>query len=263
MHIVSLLHRLRLVRPAHFVYSTYCDVRANCQYYLAAHCGYHPRSLGYESQDRVVIEELFKRKRGGFFVDAGAADGFSGSNTWVLENHYGWRGICIEPNERAFQRLQKTRACCCVNACLNTLAGEVEFVDDGEHSGIVADDTDNNPHLRTWLAGASSERKAARPAETLEDVLARCEAPAVIDYLSLDVEGAELRVLGSFPFDRYTFLAMTVERVSEALHGVLTQNDYVFVRNLLTDSLYLHRRLASALPGLRFQEYAPLPPKNF
>ena len=45
----------------------------------------------------------------------------------------------------------------------------------------------------------------------LSDVLDKYKAPPIIDYLSLDVEGAELRILKAFPFDRYIFRVMTIE----------------------------------------------------
>ena len=47
---------------------------------------------------------------------------------------------------------------------------------------------------------------------SLEKVFSNLSVPAVIDYLSLDVEGAEEWVLGAFPWHRFAFLAITVER---------------------------------------------------
>lgn len=47
---------------------------------------------------------------------------------------------------------------------------------------------------------------------TLEEVLDRFDAPSVIDYLSLNVEGAETYVMAGFPFHKYMFKVMTVER---------------------------------------------------
>ena len=55
------------------------------------------------------------------------------------------------------------------------------------------------------------------PTKTLEQILDQINAPDVIDYLSIDVEGAEERILGRFPFDRYTFTTITIERPSASL----------------------------------------------
>ena len=60
----------------------------------------------YQGQDLFVVEAL-AGLRGGFFLDSGASDGVSGSNTLLLESAFGWRGICVEPNDQLFTRLAK------------------------------------------------------------------------------------------------------------------------------------------------------------
>ena len=46
---------------------------------------------------------------------------------------------------------------------------------------------------------------------TLGDVLDVAGAPAHVDFLSLDVEGAEFEILETFPFDRRSFGLLVVE----------------------------------------------------
>jgi hypothetical protein len=48
-------------------------------------------------QDR-TIAEIFDGKRGGFFLDLAANDATFLSNTLMLEQSFGWRGICVEAN---------------------------------------------------------------------------------------------------------------------------------------------------------------------
>lgn len=48
-------------------------------------------------------------------------------------------------------------------------------------------------------------------------------APAVIDYLSLDIEGAEWYAFSTFPWHRYVFLTITVERPSTELRNKLME----------------------------------------
>ena len=50
-------------------------------------------------QDKFLVENIFKEKRNGFFVDVGAHDGVYISNTAVFEKEYSWSGICIEPSQ--------------------------------------------------------------------------------------------------------------------------------------------------------------------
>jgi hypothetical protein len=49
------------------------------------------------------------------------------------------------------------------------------------------------------------------PATTLRTLLADIDAPQIIDYFSLDVQGGELAVLGGFPFDTHIVRALTIE----------------------------------------------------
>ena len=56
---------------------------------------------------------------------------------------------------------------------------------------------------------------------SLVDILDHLGAPSVIEYLSLDAEGEEERILGHFAFDRYDFRAMTIERPSPRLRAKL------------------------------------------
>src|SRR5260370_42436012 len=67
--------------------------------------------------DLLVLEAL-AGQRGGFFLDSGASNGVRFSNTLLLEESFGWRGICVEPNELFFRELTKNGKCYCLNCCL-------------------------------------------------------------------------------------------------------------------------------------------------
>ena len=69
-----------------------------------------------------------------------------------------------------------------------------------------------------------------------------------MDYLSLDIEGAETRALRTFPFDKYTFLTMTIERPTVELENLLFENGYHFVmksKKMGFDTFYVHE----SIPG--------------
>ena len=69
----------------------------------------------------------------------------------------------------------------------------------------------------------------------LQYILQKQGAPKVIDYFSLDVEGAETRVLKYFPFEKWTFLALTIERPTPLINRILLEDlGYLFVRNIYT-----------------------------
>jgi len=217
-----------------------------------------------KGQDEWVIEEVFQRKRGGYFLDLAASDGIYLSNTYVLEQRYGWSGLCIEPNPYFFRQLARQRNCPCVDYCIDDGRGEVEFVLFSEFGGIIAADTDNNPALRTQsLAQARAQGGVIRlQTVPLVDVLDEAEAPETIDYFSFDVEGAETRILRHFPFHKYRFLSMTIERPTPELNALLFGNGYVFVRNHNYDSFYVHETLES-VHELGKEQFVQIPPKEW
>ena len=87
----------------------------------------------------------------------------------------------------------------------------------------------------------------------LARILDHVKAPALVDYLSLDVEGAEELALLGFPFDRYSFRVMSIERPSPALRSRLEAQRYHHIcDNSRIDELWVHHRLllSTALAGV-------------
>lgn len=86
---------------------------------------------------------------------------------------------------------------------------------------------------------------------SLQDVLTYFKAPSVIDYLSLDVEGAEEAVLSNFAFHSYQFRVITVERPSEKLRKILQNNEYAYIcdNGSYGDELWVHKQRQSTLPA--------------
>ena len=186
-------------------------------------------------QDFWVFGEVFNEKHGGFFLDIGAYDGVELSNTYVLEKKYNWNGICVEANPESFEMLKRHRRAICVNACLDDEEGFVSFSKRGFLGGIVSSDTDNKS------VEGESEVLTVKTV-TLVNLLKELESPSEIDYLSIDIEGAEERVLGKFPFNEYKFKCMTIERPTDSLKAVLKDNGYVLIKEIPgLDCFYVHQ----------------------
>jgi len=190
-------------------------------------------------QDEWVLK-ILNQKRNGYFVDCGAFDGVKFSNTCILEKEFGWKGICIEAGDRGFAKLKDNRNCICVNACVDGKKQRVKFSDSSDTmgGGIIDKGTtyEGNRNF-VW-----------KQTITLKEILDKHNSPKIIDYLSLDVEGAEERVLKDFPFDEHTFLTMSIERPSEKLKEILKQNGYMVVYTIyrggiILDVLYIHKSL--------------------
>lgn len=184
-------------------------------------------------QDLLVFGEVYNGKKGGFFVDVGAHDGIDLSNTYLLEKRYKWSGLCIEANPQTFKELENNRSVACLNVCLDQSEGEVLFNQDGVMGGIVDNGMDNE--------GVASSGVITLKTQTLNAVLSHASAPKVIDYLSMDIEGAEERVLVGFDFEKYIFSCISIERPSEVLEELFKANNYILIKRIPgLDSFYIH-----------------------
>lgn len=186
-----------------------------------------PSQLG---QDLWVLERTHYKK-GGFFIEFGATDGVLLSNTWLLETHLGWQGICAEPNPKYLESLQRNRRCHITNACIGARSGEtVEFVLADEFGGMAEDMRRDMHSARREAYYADTSNRINLVTESLDDMLRRMGAPREIDYLSIDTEGSEFAILAAFPFDQWTIHLITVEHNyspdRERLHALLSERGY-------------------------------------
>jgi len=141
------------------------------------------------NQDKWVAEFL-EFKKNGYFIEVGAYDGIQTSNTYFFEKNFNWSGICIEANPSVFNSLIKNRKSVNVNKAVtdykgtcNCKANEYKITNEG-----ISIDCD-----------------------TLLNILDENNAPNVIDYLSIDIEGYEYIALKEFDFIKYEIGLITVE----------------------------------------------------
>mgnify|MGYP001200650951 FL=1 len=218
--------------------------------------------FGSKSQDKWVVEEIFNFKKEGFFLDLAATNGLMENNTYVLENYFGWKGIAIEANDIFFNKLKNNRKCTCLNIAVGEEEKEVQFLETGPTGGIVGEDYDNNFKKRADLLNKLKKKIKTKKTKTLQKILDENNSPAIIDYLSLDIEGAETDVLRNFEFNKYIFLSMTIERPTPELNKILFDNDYIFVKNFKVDSFYVHKSIKN-LDTIKKEKFIQLPPKSW
>jgi len=183
-----------------------------------------------------LVASLLGCMRTGFFLDLAANDAVRLSNTLMLERDFGWDGICVEANPQYLPSLVKRR-CTVVLAAVGSPKGKsVTFALRGVLGGIVGNNTDNKKN--------DGESVTFR-LEPLAELLSHVGAPRIINYFSLDVEGAESMVMQGFPWDRYTFQVLTVERPKDDLRGSLRSHGYHFVRTNsdFDDETWVHESL--------------------
>jgi len=195
-------------------------------------------------QDKYISDVIFNNKKNGYFIELGATDGVSLSNTHYFEKELGWNGLCIEPHPKYISDLKKNRSCSISNFPIYSKSGEtVEFsiVDCGELSGI-------KQHLG-HIGASKVDDTIKLTTKTLTEVLDEANAPKYIDYMSLDTEGSELEVLKGLDFNKYTIGYINVEHnyrqpMRNIIGKFLQEKGYVFSRWNRYDDEYMHRSLA-------------------
>jgi len=220
--------------------------------------------FGSKDQDQWVIEEIFNFKRSGYFVDLAATNGLFENNTFILEKKYKWSGLAIEPNVSFFRALKRIRKCKVLNDVILTDNSDIKFFENGPTGGILGYEYDNNLQKRSKLINKNSSKIVSKKTKSLSAILKENNAPKIIDYLSLDVEGAETAIMKNFSFMDYIFLSMTIERPTKELNGLLFNNGYIFIKNHKADSFYLHNTLYQKIKDKIYCEpFSQIPTKKW
>jgi len=154
------------------------------------------------------VSEVFGNKKCGYFLDFGAFDGILTSNTYFLEKRLRWNGICVEPNPVYYPMLCRNRECITVNVALWPESRKsLDFIDAHGLSCF--------PKYIDHDCWGKTRHDMAKPikVDTINptELLDRFSVPKTIDYLSLDVEGAEIEVLTSLDLNSYKIALMTIE----------------------------------------------------
>jgi FkbM family methyltransferase len=193
------------------------------------------QSFSQHGQDKFVLEAFFKdRKKSGVFVEIGAYDGVTFSNTLLFER-LGWRGLCIEPMPSAFQKLTAARSAVCINCAVadNTGTGTFLEVDmpsgfEKMYSGLKANFDER--HKNTIQQWGKNPREIKVPIRRLGEILDE-QGMRRVDYMSIDTEGSEWKILRSFDFGAFDVRVLSVENnyQDEKIRKHLAGNGYRLV----------------------------------
>ena len=223
--------------------------QSNAYWYLKRKCRKkNCRNDGHSQygQDQVAFELLGKPKTG-VFIDIGANDGLTFSNSLLFEER-GWQGICIEPHPTIFSELQNNRKCHCVNACIAAKDGLVDFLAvEGPSHMLSGIHSFMDPHHRERIDKEIAENGGNKELIKVEALtpatLLKRFSIAEIDFLSVDTEGCELPILQTFNFDKNPASVISVENGSRSasLFKYLSSRGYSLHKCIGCDEVYIKR----------------------
>jgi FkbM family methyltransferase len=199
------------------------------------------------------LDSIFNQKTNGFFIELGANDGLTQSNTAFFEKYRNWTGILIEPSFLAFQKclLNRTKSICINAACVSKDFNDNEIMGDFDSGCLMA--SINGERL-------NQKNLTKVKALTLENILDNNLSNRNIDFISLDTEGYEFNILNGLNLNKYRPQYMLIEIYKKDFSKILeflkshnytlhsnfsnynkidtpvwdgTHNDYLFYDNLI------------------------------
>lgn len=202
-------------------------------------------SYSQYAQDHIVIN-LLQHKRGGVFVDVGAHDGITFSNTYLLEKEYGFSGLCIEPLPQAAKACQSQRNVPVVQVATSDKEGCRTFRMIEGYSEMLS----GLSHHQDRLHRARIQKEICIHGGHVKEIDVNCRCLGNIlaehkiekvDYISIDVEGAEFATLKGF-FERPVPVAVfSIENNNNdnCVCSLLEKHGYIRAVQVSCDDFYV------------------------
>ena len=181
------------------------------------------RSFSQYGEDAVMMHFLYlhSRIKNGFYVDIGAYDPVQYSNTWHLYRR-GWRGINIDIVAERIEKFKIARPeDKNLLAVVSDAEGELEVFEHPQWATMTTVDTNVAANTKSRPVGTLVSR-------TLENILSENKVSR-IDYVNIDVEGFEMKVLSSFDPNKYGVSLFTVELLTQDINHVLASDLYQYM----------------------------------
>lgn len=175
---------------------------------------------------------IFPEKTDGYFVEVGALNGWVMSQSFIFEKVLNWKGIVVEPNPVWKDELNNCRDCCISTKAISGERGKMAF----ECREIAA------------FSGLKKSTTEARRSDivdefeietiTLCDLLDEFNAPEIIDWISIDTEGAEIEILEKFFLEnqKYKINLLSFETMDQTItNGIMDKQPYLKIKNPYLD----------------------------
>ncbi len=189
------------------------------------------------------LDTYFGHNRNGFFVDIGAYNGVDLSNSYHFEQ-IGWTGVLVEPDPEHAAHCHAARPRSHSFHCAAVSSSEInEITFHRVQSAGVYSTTNLTPEHAQRLSGMGCALKPITvPARTLDSILEEIRT-TMVDFVSIDVEGAELDVLQGFDIERWKPTIVVIESNSKsrpsAIRDYFVRYGYAYQHSIDVNDFYL------------------------
>ena len=192
-----------------------------------------------QGEDLFVFKNFINQKReDGRYLELGALDGVTYSNTKFFQDHLRFKGVLIEPLPSAYERLSRNRPNDDIyNVAISSSKEPVSFVGTWATAGmtsVMADSFKDTHH-----ANAEEYQVNSMP---LGEVL-RDSGVTYLDLFCLDVEGGELEVLKTMDWTIPVYVLCVEldghnEEKDEGCRQILRNNGFIFEQRMCINEFW-------------------------
>ena len=243
----NLYHNIRFLRELLYLKINYPEVKMLHPSFASLKT--LKRSNGFRSQfgqDYFLVKLGLLPEKNGSFLDIGCNHPENDNNTFYLEQHLAYKGICIDPiaDESKYAELRPSSKF--LKVAVSNVEGEIDFVE------VIPSGDDDEWH--SMLSGSLdtidlAERKIQYsvkkvPTVSLESILSNYFSSPP-DIMSVDVEGHEINVLGSCSWTnnkpRVILLENvgSIEKQSTIRNFLISQGYRFYARIWISDDVFV------------------------
>ena len=201
----------------------------------------------------ILIENIFRNQKNGFYIDVGCQHPIKNNNTYLLHKR-GWSGINIDLDKDNIDLFNVSRISDDnINIAASNKISEVDLFFFHKKSPINTIDKKTSKFQKAKI---SSIKKIKT--DTLNNIIKSSKySNKKIDLLSIDVEGHELPVLEGLDFNKYSpnvivveYLDLNVSKleiknlnienvINSEIYKFLTLKKYILVNSIYSDLIFI------------------------
>lgn len=173
-------------------------------------------SPSQSEEDKILLYQYgFDQLCGGTYLELGALDGVTYSNSYLFNEGLDWKGVLIEASPTNFRSLVENHKneIATIHAGVCSEERELHWVDatrTNAVSGFIEFAAESFKKL--WWSDEDIQKAQVVKCKSLKDILVETVGDKFhFDFFPLDVEGAEHAVLSSIDFSCVSFGVISVE----------------------------------------------------
>lgn len=202
-------------------------------------------------QDEFLNKVVFNGKQHGFFIDIGAHDGKTYSNSLFFEETKNWKGICVEPNPNVFAKLNSFRKSTNLNVCIGSSNKTIKFTQIEGYAEMLSGISESYDQKHIERIDRDIEKKGGKRNEIDVEMITLNSIESLknqaIDFISIDTEGNEYDIVSSMDFSTLDVKAIVIENnyKDERIRNFVSGFGFVLFHKLDFDDVYIQEKYLS------------------